>query len=321
MRREFLYYPYLNDAAKPKIERMIRAENVTKQYGPKVALGGINLNTPKGSIYGLLGPNGAGKTSFIRIMNQITAPDSGTVYFGNRELAPKDIARIGYLPEERGLYKKMKVGEQVLYLAKLKGLSAAEAKSRAKEWFVRLEMESFWEKKVEDLSKGMAQKVQFVTTVLHKPELLIFDEPFTGFDPINTNLIKKEIKRLNKEGATVIFSTHRMESVEEICDYIGLINHGEVMVEGPLLDIRRHYMNGTYAFTTKTEQTFAGLNVLSRDHQHTGFTTTIKSDHYPNGIIQELASSNELLGFEEVLPSVSDVFIDIVQNGPKPKDS
>ena len=215
----------------------------------------------------------------------------------------------------------MKVGEQVLYLAKLKGLSAAEAKSRAKEWFVRLEMESFWEKKVEDLSKGMAQKVQFVTTVLHKPELLIFDEPFTGFDPINTNLIKKEIKRLNKEGATVIFSTHRMESVEEICDYIGLINQGEVMVEGPLLDIRRHYMNGTYAFTTKTEQTFAGLNVLSRDHQHTGYTTTIKSDHYPSGIIQELASSNELLGFEEVLPSVSDVFIDIVQNGPKPKDS
>ncbi|MGB1281505.1 MAG: ABC transporter ATP-binding protein [Schleiferiaceae bacterium] len=300
---------------------MIRAENVTKQYGPKVALGGINLNIPKGSIYGLLGPNGAGKTSFIRIMNQITAPDSGTVYFGNRELAPNDIARIGYLPEERGLYKKMKVGEQVLYLAKLKGLSAAEAKSRAKEWFVRLEMESFWEKKVEDLSKGMAQKVQFVTTVLHNPELLIFDEPFTGFDPINTNLIKKEIKRLNKEGATVIFSTHRMESVEEICDYIGLINRGEVMVEGPLLDIRRHYMNGTYAFTTKTEQTFAGLNVLSRDHQHTGFTTTIKSDHYPSDIIQELASSNELLGFEEVLPSVSDVFIDIVQNGPKPKDS
>ena len=156
---------------------------------------------------------------------------------------------------------------------------------------------------------------------LHKPELLIFDEPFTGFDPINTNLIKKEIKRLNKEGATVIFSTHRMESVEEICDYIGLINQGEVMVEGPLLDIRRHYMNGTYAFTTKTEQTFAGLNVLSRDHQHTGYTTTIKSDQYPSGIIQELASSNELLGFEEVLPSVSDVFIDIVQNGPKPKDS
>ena len=300
---------------------MIKAQNVTKQYGPKVALGGINLNIPKGSIYGLLGPNGAGKTSFIRIMNQITAPDSGAVYFGDRELMPSDIARIGYLPEERGLYKKMKVGEQVLYLAKLKGLSAAEAKSRAKEWFVRLEMESFWEKKVEDLSKGMAQKVQFVTTVLHKPELLIFDEPFTGFDPINTNLIKKEIKRLNQEGATVIFSTHRMESVEEICDHIGLINNGEVMVEGPLLDIRKHYMNGTYAFTTKDEHGFEGKDVLERDHVHTGYTATIKADEYPSGLIQELASKNQLLGFEEVLPSVSDIFIDIVNNGPKPWNS
>lgn len=300
---------------------MIRAQNVTKQYGPKVALGGINLNIPKGSIYGLLGPNGAGKTSFIRIMNQITAPDSGTVYFGERKLEPGDIARIGYLPEERGLYKKMKVGEQVLYLAKLKGLSAAEAKSRAKEWFVRLEMESFWEKKVEDLSKGMAQKVQFVTTVLHQPTLLIFDEPFTGFDPINTNLIKKEIKRLNEEGATVIFSTHRMESVEEICDHIGLINNGEVMVEGPLLDIRKHYMNGTYAFTTKDEQGFEGHDVLERDHVHTGYTTTLKADQYPSSIIQELASKNQLLGFQEVLPSVSDIFIDIVKNGPKPMNS
>ena len=300
---------------------MIKAQDVTKQYGPKVALGGINLNIPKGSIYGLLGPNGAGKTSFIRIMNQITAPDSGTVYFGDRKLMPSDIARIGYLPEERGLYKKMKVGEQVLYLAKLKGLSAAEAKSRAKDWFVRLEMENFWEKKVEDLSKGMAQKVQFVTTVLHKPELLIFDEPFTGFDPINTNLIKKEIKRLNGEGATVIFSTHRMESVEEICDHIGLINNGEVMVEGPLLDIRKHYMNGTYAFTTKDEQGFEGKDVLERDHVHTGYTATIKADQYPSRLIQELASKNQLLGFEEVLPSVSDIFIDIVNNGPKPWNS
>ena len=235
---------------------MIRAKDVRKQYGNKVALANINLNIPSGSIYGLLGPNGAGKTSFIRIMNQITAPDSGVVLFDNEPLKPADIGRIGYLPEERGLYKKMKVGEQVLYLAKLKGLSSSEAKSRAKEWFVRLEMEDFWEKKVEDLSKGMDQKVQFVTTVLHSPALLIFDEPFTGFDPINTNLIKNEIKRLNQEGATVIFSTHRMESVEEICDHIGLINNGKVMAEGLLLDIRKHYMNGTYAFTTREEQNF-----------------------------------------------------------------
>jgi len=300
---------------------MIKAANVRKQYGNKVALNDINLNIPKGSIYGLLGPNGAGKTSFIRIMNQITAPDSGTVTFGDQELAPADIARIGYLPEERGLYKKMKVGEQVLYLAKLKGLNTAEAKSRAKDWFVRLEMESFWEKKVEDLSKGMAQKVQFVTTVLHKPELLIFDEPFTGFDPINTNLIKKEIKRLNEEGATVIFSTHRMESVEEICDHIGLINNGEVMIEGPLLDIRKHYMNGTYAFTTKDQQSFAALDVQERDHTHTGHRAIIKAENYPSKVVQDLAASGQLIGFEEVLPSVADIFIDIVENGPKPKNS
>lgn len=300
---------------------MIKAANVRKQYGNKVALNDINLNIPKGSIYGLLGPNGAGKTSFIRIMNQITAPDSGTVTFGDQELAPADIARIGYLPEERGLYKKMKVGEQVLYLAKLKGLNTAEAKSRAKDWFVRLEMESFWEKKVEDLSKGMAQKVQFVTTVLHKPELLIFDEPFTGFDPINTNLIKKEIKRLNEEGATVIFSTHRMESVEEICDHIGLINNGEVMIEGPLLDIRKHYMNGTYAFTTKDQQSFAALDVQERDHTHTGHRAIIKAENYPSKVVQDLADSGQLIGFEEVLPSVADIFIDIVENGPKPKNS
>ena len=300
---------------------MIKAANVRKQYGNKVALNDINLNIPKGSIYGLLGPNGAGKTSFIRIMNQITAPDSGTVTFGDQELAPADIARIGYLPEERGLYKKMKVGEQVLYLAKLKGLNTAEAKSRAKDWFVRLEMESFWEKKVEDLSKGMAQKVQFVTTVLHKPELLIFDEPFTGFDPINTNLIKKEIKRLNEEGATVIFSTHRMESVEEICDHIGLINNGEVMIEGPLLDIRKHYMNGTYAFTTKDQQTFTALDVQERDHTHTGHRAIIKAENYPSKVVQDLAASGQLIGFEEVLPSVADIFIDIVENGPKPMNS
>lgn len=300
---------------------MIRAKDVRKQYGDKVALANINLNIPSGSIYGLLGPNGAGKTSFIRIMNQITAPDSGEVFFDNEPLKPADIGRIGYLPEERGLYKKMKVGEQVLYLAKLKGLNSSEAKSRAKEWFVRLEMEDFWEKKVEDLSKGMAQKVQFVTTVLHKPALLIFDEPFTGFDPINTNLIKNEIKRLNQEGATVIFSTHRMESVEEICDHIGLINNGKVMAEGLLLDIRKHYMNGTYAFTTREEQNFSGMDVLHRDFQHIGHTATIKSEVYPSTLIQKLAKENQLLGFEEVLPRVSDIFIDIVNNGPKPMNA
>ena len=297
---------------------MIKATNVTKRYSQKLALDAINLSIPKGSVYGLLGPNGAGKTSFIRIMNQITAPDEGQVYFGDRALQPRDIARIGYLPEERGLYKKMKVGEQVLYLARLKGLSTAEAKLRAKKWFERLEMADFWEKKVEDLSKGMAQKVQFVTTVLHEPELLIFDEPFTGFDPINTNLIKREILRLSKEGATVIFSTHRMESVEEICDHIGLINNGQVMVECPLLDIRKRYQNGTYSFVVKeaVEQWGDGT-LLQESKHHTGHSYTVKFERYPGAVVGELAAKGTLVAFEEVLPSVQDIFIEIVENGAK----
>jgi len=297
---------------------MIKATNVTKRYSQKLALDAINLSIPKGSVYGLLGPNGAGKTSFIRIMNQITAPDEGQVYFGERASQPRDTARIGYLPEERGLYKKMKVGEQVLYLARLKGLSTAEAKLRAKKWFERLEMADFWEKKVEDLSKGMAQKVQFVTTVLHEPELLIFDEPFTGFDPINTNLIKREILRLSKEGATVIFSTHRMESVEEICDHIGLINNGQVMVEGPLLDIRKRYQNGTYSFVVKeaVEQWGDGT-LLQESKHHTGHSYTVKFERYPGAVVGELAAKGTLVAFEEVLPSVQDIFIEIVENGAK----
>ena len=297
---------------------MIKATNVTKRYSQELALDAINLSIPKGSVYGLLGPNGAGKTSFIRIMNQITAPDEGQVNFGDRALQPSDIARIGYLPEERGLYKKMKVGEQVLYLARLKGLSTAEAKLRAKKWFERLEMADFWEKKVEDLSKGMAQKVQFVTTVLHEPELLIFDEPFTGFDPINTNLIKREILRLSEEGATVIFSTHRMESVEEICDHIGLINNGQVMVEGPLLDIRKRYQNGTYSFVVKEAVAHWGEGTLLQESKHhTGHSYTVKFERYPGTVVSELAAKGTLVAFEEVLPSVQDIFIEIVENGAK----
>ncbi len=296
---------------------MIRAENVTKRYNDKVALDQVNLNIPKGSIYGLLGPNGAGKTSFIRIMNQITAPDEGKVFFGDAPLETKHIAQIGYLPEERGLYKKMKVGEQVIYLARLKGLSSAEAKKRATEWFKRLEMQGWWEKKVEDLSKGMAQKVQFVTTVLHEPELLIFDEPFTGFDPINTNLIKNEIKRLNENGATIVFSTHRMESVEEICDHIGLINNGQVMIEGNLLDIRKQFMQGIYAFTTKQDREIPGGELLSKGKTHTGFRATVKFDAYPKEALTALAQEGDLVEFEEVLPRVGDIFIDIVKHSSK----
>ncbi len=298
---------------------MITAKKVTKEYSSKRALDDVDLFIPKGSIYGLLGPNGAGKTSFIRIMNQITAPDQGEVYFGNELLQPKDIARIGYLPEERGLYKKMKVGEQVLYLARLKGLTTSEAKNRAKDWFERLEMSGWWDKKVEDLSKGMAQKVQFVTTVLHEPELLIFDEPFTGFDPINTNLIKGEIQRLNENGATVIFSTHRMESVEEICNHIGLIDNGKVMIEGNLLDIRKHYKDGTFAFTTRTLiDDWGGHKVLSQKEDHMGYRTVLKSATFPKEMVIALSEKEVLVAFEEVLPTVSDIFIEIVKNGPKP---
>ena len=298
---------------------MITAKKVTKEYSAKRALDAVDLCIPKGSIYGLLGPNGAGKTSFIRIMNQITAPDHGDVYFGAGLLRPSDIARIGYLPEERGLYKKMKVGEQVLYLARLKGLTTSEAKSKAKEWFERLEMKGWWDKKVEDLSKGMAQKVQFVTTVLHEPELLIFDEPFTGFDPINTNLIKNEIKRLNENGATVIFSTHRMESVEEICDHIGLIDNGKVMIEGNLLEIRKHYKDETFAFTTRTSITDWGEHeVLSQKEDPMGYRTILKAVAFPKDLVISLSQKEALVAFEEVLPTVNDIFIEIVKNGPKP---
>ena len=302
-----------------ELTAMITAKKVSKEYSAKIALDGVDLSIPKGSIYGLLGPNGAGKTSFIRIMNQITAPDKGEVYFGSELLQPRDIARIGYLPEERGLYKKMKVGEQVLYLARLKGLTTNEAKGKAKEWFERLEMNGWWDKKVEDLSKGMAQKVQFVTTVLHEPELLIFDEPFTGFDPINTNLIKEEIQRLNENGATVIFSTHRMESVEEICNHIGLIDNGKVMIEGNLLDIRKHYKDGTFAFTTRTAVSDWGPHeVLSQKEDHMGYRTVLKSTEFPKELVIALSEKEALVAFEEVLPTVSDIFIEIIKNGPKP---
>ncbi len=297
---------------------MITAKNVVKSYSRKLVLDDINLHIPKGSIYGLLGPNGAGKTSFIRIINQITAPDKGEILLHNNPIKPSDIGRIGYLPEERGLYQKMKVGEQVLYLARLKGLNNSEAKERAKKWFDRLDMNHFWEKKVEDLSKGMAQKVQFVTTVMHEPELLIFDEPFTGFDPINTNLIKSEILRLRQEGATVIFSTHRMESVEEICDHIGLINDGRVMVEGPLLDIRKHYQNGVYLFIVKNPvDQWSDGTILKEHKHHKGYSYTVKFKDYPGAVVGELAKLGELVFFDEVLPSVQDIFIEIVEDSTK----
>ena len=220
---------------------LLTAEHVTKRYAAHTALDDVSLAIPEGSVYGLLGPNGAGKTTLIRIINRITAPDSGRVLFDGREIAPEDVYRIGYLPEERGLYKKMKVGEQALFFARLKGLSRRDATARLKTWFEKFGIQSWWDKKVEELSKGMAQKVQFIVTVLHEPRLLIFDEPFSGFDPINANLLKEEILALRDKGATVIFSTHNMSSVEEICDHITLINKSRNILSGRVDDIRRRH--------------------------------------------------------------------------------
>lgn len=228
---------------------IIRVENVTKEFTRHKALDDVSLTVPEGSVYGLLGPNGAGKTTLIRIINHITAPDSGTVYFNGHRLVEEDVASIGYLPEERGLYKKMRVGEQAVFFARLKGLSKTDATARLKEWFERLEISDWWNKKVEELSKGMAQKVQFIITVLHRPRLLIFDEPFSGFDPINANVLKREILRLRDEGATIIFSTHNMSSVEELCDHITLINKSRNILSGRVEDIRLRHGRGRYELT------------------------------------------------------------------------
>lgn len=228
------------------MDHLLVAENVSKKFGDFTALNNVSLQIPKGSIFGLLGPNGAGKTTFIRIINQITLPSEGRILLDGKPLHPNDIQHIGYMPEERGLYKSMRVGEQALYLAQLKGLSKAEAKARLKYWFKRLNIEDWWDKKIQELSKGMAQKVQFVVTVLHNPKLLIFDEPFSGFDPVNANLIKDEILQLREDGATILFSTHRMESVEELCDYMALIHKSNKLLDGKVTEIKREYKSNTF---------------------------------------------------------------------------
>ena len=228
------------------MSNILEVQNVVKQYGDYTALNNVSLQVPKGSIYGLLGPNGAGKTSLIRIINQITMPDSGVVFLDGEKLNPEHVKHIGYMPEERGLYKTMKVGEQCLYLAQLKGMPEAEAKKQLKYWFEKFEIQGWWDKKIQELSKGMAQKIQFIVTVLHQPKLLILDEPFSGFDPVNANLIKDEIIELNKKGTSVIFSTHRMESVEEMCDYIALIHKSNKLIEGKLEDVKRQHRTNTF---------------------------------------------------------------------------
>ena len=302
---------------------LLKIENITKRYSAHTALDNVSLDVPRGSIYGLLGPNGAGKTTLIRVINRITLPDAGRVIFDGHEITDQDIYQIGYLPEERGLYKKMKVGEQAIFFAQLKGLSRREAIARLKEWFVRLGIESWWNRKVEDLSKGMAQKVQFITTVLHEPKLLIFDEPFSGFDPINANLLKQEILRLRDKGATVIFSTHNMSSVEEICYPITLINKSRNLLSGSVDEVRRRFGENVFEVTysgqaTTFEQTMQPVaEMLSSsamaDSPYTCSRIRIKDTASVRDSITIANEAVELRSFREVIPSMNDIFIRAVE--------
>ncbi|MEG0808239.1 MAG: ATP-binding cassette domain-containing protein [Alistipes sp.] len=299
---------------------LLTVEHVTKRYANHTALDDVSLAIPKGSVYGLLGPNGAGKTTLIRIINRITAPDSGRVLFGDREITPDDVYRIGYLPEERGLYKKMKVGEQAVFFARLKGLSRREAVVRLKEWFIRFGIQDWWDKRVEELSKGMAQKVQFIVTVLHKPELLIFDEPFSGFDPINANLLKEEILALRDQGSTIIFSTHNMSSVEEICDHITLINKSKNILSGRVEDIRHRHGSNIFEVAYRGEDAAlrraleGRCEILDGDQaQAQSIYPTLKlhveDDRDVRAVITAANEAIELRSFQEIIPSMNDIFI------------
>lgn len=310
------------------MNNLLEVKNVSKTYGDYTALNRVSLSVPKGSIFGLLGPNGAGKTSLIRIINQITLPDSGEILLDGEKLAPHHIQHIGYMPEERGLYKTMKVGEQALYLAQLKGLSKKEAKIQLDYWFERFGIQEWWNKKIQELSKGMAQKVQFIVTVLHKPKLLIFDEPFSGFDPVNANLIKDEILELRKQGATIIFSTHRMESVEELCDEIALINKAEMLIEGNLIEVKKRYRTNTYEVGVLTDNIEGLMYELTQKFKidQTDFKSLndeLKLDvslgnHSSNELLHLLSSRGNVTHFIEKIPSVNEIFIRSVQ-GEKAK--
>ncbi|MFH0892991.1 MAG: ATP-binding cassette domain-containing protein [Bacteroidota bacterium] len=300
---------------------IIRVENVSKQYAAHKALDDVSLSVPEQSIYGLLGPNGAGKTTLIRIINQITGPDTGRILFKGEAFKPQHIYKIGYLPEERGLYKKMKVGEQAVYLAQLKGMKKSEAVKKLKEWFEIFDIGIWWNKKVEELSKGMQQKVQFIVTVLHEPELLIFDEPFSGFDPINTNIIKNAIFDLKKKGSTIILSTHDMPSVEELCDNIALINKSKKILEGPVMDIRKAYRTNT--FEVEFEGTENNVrNIVSNkfevvySHDIKGTVTAriqLSEGNNANDLLMSLIPHIQIISFREMIPSMNDVFIHKVQ--------
>ena len=307
------------------MNNILTIDSVSKHYGNFTALNNVSINIPEGSIFGLLGPNGAGKTTLIRIINQITQPDSGKVFFNNSELKPSHIKNIGYLPEERGLYPKMKIGEQAIYLAQLKGLDRSVAKSELNRWFEKFEISDWWDKKVTELSKGMAQKVQFIVTVLHKPKLLIFDEPFSGFDPINANLIKDEILELRKQGATVIFSTHRMESVEELCEDIALINKSNKILDGKLDNIKAKFKSNTFEIavnTSNADHLKKQLNTLYNISTPTFKTLgdnlrlniNLKPTQKSNELLKLLNNNGEVIHFKEVIPSASEIFINSVKN-------
>lgn len=296
---------------------ILETRNIVKQYAQHRALDDVSLTVPHGTIFGLLGPNGAGKTSLIRIINQITAPDSGEVFLGGEPLRPDHIQRIGYLPEERGLYKKMKVGEQLLYLAQLKGLSERQAMDKLKIWFTKFDIKPWWDKTVEDLSKGMQQKIQFVATVLHEPDLIILDEPFSGFDPINANLIKDEILELRRKGSTIIFSTHRMESVEELCDHIALINRSHKVLDGAKRDIKEQFKTHTYhvEYQGQLNDLPPAFEVVQSQPADEGFTHVdirIPPDASVNDLIRTLIDRVAVRSFGENIPSMNDIFIKAV---------
>ena len=299
---------------------IITCSNITKKFGNFTALNSVSLDIPKGEIFGLLGPNGAGKTTLIRIINQITLPDSGELLFDGKPICPDTVESIGYLPEERGLYKKMKVGEQAIYLARLKGMSTRQATAQLKEWFVKFGIQGWWDKKVEELSKGMAQKIQFITTVMHKPQLLILDEPFSGFDPVNVNLIRKEILALKEAGTTIVLSTHNMESVEELCDSIALINKSNLVITGKVDDIRRQYGNNhvevIYRGENPVDTAMAPVTVVS-DELYKGnrrAVLDVQKGATSAQILGELIKNNDIVSYQQLMPRMNDIFIKLVTN-------
>lgn len=298
---------------------LFEAKNVTKQFGDFKALDDVSISVPEQCIYGLLGPNGAGKTTLIRIINQITGPDSGELFLNGKKLMPEDVQYIGYMPEERGLYKKMKVGEQALYFAQLKGLSKAEAMKRIRYWFKKLDIVDWWGKKAEELSKGMQQKVQFLTTILHEPKLIIFDEPFTGFDPVNANTIKNEILFLRERGATIIFSTHNMSSVEELCDNITLINKAKTILEGNVSEIRSKWAANEYELVLQGDVKIhenGKYNILNQEFENNKTTVRLKtvSEVSVNEILNTAMKSGDLISFNPALPSMNEIFIRVVES-------